>query len=82
MAISLFSALKDAHALDIGLVNLSMDHLWLGMDGALFFDDFKSCLKLQTTNELLPWIDFDLLDCPGNLTHSQVQQAYILKLID
>ncbi|KAL7329381.1 hypothetical protein PS15p_207491 [Mucor circinelloides] len=65
MAISLFSALTDAHALGIGLVNLSMDYLWLGMDGTLFFDDFKSCLKLQTNNEQLPWIDFDLLECPA-----------------
>jgi hypothetical protein len=67
IAISLFSAIADAHTLNVGLVNISMDTLWLGLDGAVYFDAFKSCLILEDEEEKQPWINFDQLQCPGNL---------------
>ncbi|KAI8644671.1 hypothetical protein BD408DRAFT_430400 [Parasitella parasitica] len=47
IAISLFSAIRDAHSLNIGLVDISMETLWLGMDGVAYFSGFKSSLSLQ-----------------------------------
>ncbi|KAL9550271.1 hypothetical protein MBANPS3_004795 [Mucor bainieri] len=76
IAVSLFSALKDAHALGIGLVSISMDSLWLGLDGNIYFDDFKSCVHLQGHDQQLPWIDFDLLNCPDNEKKEIKEQGY------
>ncbi|GAN01164.1 hypothetical protein MAM1_0005d00595 [Mucor ambiguus] len=76
IAISLFSALKDAHALGIGLVSVSMDSLWLGLDGVVYFNEFKSCVYLQQDNEQLPWVDFDLLDCPDIEKKRTKEQGY------
>lgn len=76
IAVSLFSALNDAHALGIGLVRLSLDNLWLGLDGVVYFDSFQSCVDLQRSNERLPWIDFDLLNCPGKEKKRSKEQGY------
>lgn len=65
IAVSLFSAIADAHALNIGLVDISMDNLWLNLDGNVYFDGFKSCLGLLDNNKDCLWIDFDCLQCPG-----------------
>ncbi|KAK4510877.1 uncharacterized protein ATC70_005312 [Mucor velutinosus] len=76
IAVSLLSALKDAHALGIGLVGISLDSLWLGLDGVVYFDDFKSCIYLQGDNEQLPWIDFDVLNCPDKEKKKIKEEGY------
>ncbi|CEP18381.1 hypothetical protein [Parasitella parasitica] len=56
IAISLFSAMADAHSLHIVLVDISMDTVWLGIDGAAYFSGFKSSLSMRGEHKKLPWI--------------------------
>ncbi|RCI05426.1 hypothetical protein CU098_013233 [Rhizopus stolonifer] len=52
MAITLFSILVDAHALNIGLVNISPKSICVGTDGGLYFGEFKSCVLLDEPKPL------------------------------
>jgi hypothetical protein len=68
MAITLFTALTDAHSQDIALVDLTQDAFLVGMDGGLYFTKFRSCIDLNERS-YPPWIPLDAVICPGNEAH-------------
>lgn len=67
MGITLFSILSDAHSQSIGLVDITLDSLYVSLDGGLYFDGFQSCIPLDKTFPELrkPWMDLKTIKCPG-----------------
>ncbi|KAL9552981.1 hypothetical protein MBANPS3_003505 [Mucor bainieri] len=50
-AICLFSALTDAHALNIGIVDLKLENFLIDSSGAGWLTDFGSCIEFKEGNE-------------------------------
>ncbi|GAA5803090.1 hypothetical protein HPULCUR_008565 [Helicostylum pulchrum] len=67
MCISLFSMVKEAHLLNIGLVDITPEGLQVDAIGMLYFNSYQSCLDLQDTivNRNKPWmVNTKFLKCP------------------
>jgi hypothetical protein len=64
MAITLFTALTDAHSQDIALVDLTQDTFLVGMDGGLYFNGFRSCIDLNEPT-LPTWVPSHTINYPG-----------------
>lgn len=68
MAITLFTALTDAHSQNIVLVDLSQDAFLVGMEGGLCFNGFRSCINLNEPTRP-KWISLPTINCLGTLFH-------------
>lgn len=69
MSITLFSMLADAHAQNIGLMNINLDTLFVGDDYGLYFDGFDSCIPFDESDAVhrKSWMIETLPKCPGKL---------------
>ncbi|KAI8979192.1 hypothetical protein BDF20DRAFT_485649 [Mycotypha africana] len=63
MAICLFSMLADAHTLNIGLVDISLDSLYVATDGGIYFSGYRSCLFLHESSVHSSTSTKDSSDC-------------------
>ncbi|KAI7907278.1 uncharacterized protein BX663DRAFT_426319 [Cokeromyces recurvatus] len=66
MAVTLFSILTDAHSQNIGLVDITMDSLYVNTDGGLYFGGFKSCVSLdpESLSKQKDSFDTSSIKCP------------------
>ncbi len=79
MAITLFSMLADAHALNIGLVDITQNSLYIGDDHGLYFDGFQACIPLDEEDAVhnRSWMDLKALKCPGKLKYIHVSKLLL-----
>lgn len=67
MAINLFSMLADAHAQNIGLVDINADKLFVSDDYGLYFDGFEACISFDESDKAQGkfWMNPFGIKCPG-----------------
>lgn len=80
MGIALFSTLSDAHTQSVGLVDITVDSLYVSLDLGLYFDGFQSCVQLHKESTVFdkPWMNVRAIKCPGKGIYQLINHSHRL----